>query len=177
MSDRHAAIVTWNISTLLRLMLLDSKFSTEVGEFISHWMASPVLLSQQWRHRRSLVSEWLASAAGEAWYHSCNRVREYSPRPYLIVFSLDYILIWVLDTIWPLKKMITVLSYTTVQSCPILRYRKVRLLSPGRLTLARVRKRHKAQNWLGLHLTFCVVLHLPSLSSRIISALMLESKI
>ena len=81
MSDRHAAVATWNISTLLRLILfLDPKFSTEVSEFISHWMASPVLLSQQWRHRRSLVSDWLASAAGEAWYHSCNRVREYADR-------------------------------------------------------------------------------------------------
>ena len=79
MSDSHTANATWNISTLLRLILfLDSKFSTEVSEFISHWMASPVLLSQQWRHRRSLVSDWLASAAGEAWYHSCNRVREYA---------------------------------------------------------------------------------------------------
>ena len=80
MSDRHAAIATWNISTLLRLILfLDLKFSTEVSEFISHWMASPVLLSQQWRHR-SLVSDWPASAAGEAWYHSCKRVREYATR-------------------------------------------------------------------------------------------------
>ena len=79
MSDRHAAIATWNISTHLRLILfLDSKFSTKVSEFISHWMPRPVLLSQQWRHRSSLVSDWLASAAGEAWYHSCNRVREYA---------------------------------------------------------------------------------------------------
>ena len=61
-------------------MFLDSKLSTEVCEFISHWLANPVLLSQQWRHRRSLVSDWLASTAGEACYHSCNRVREYAAR-------------------------------------------------------------------------------------------------
>ena len=69
---------TYLYSTLLCLiMFLDSIFSIDVGDFISRWLASPVLLSQQWRHRRSLVSDWLTSTAGEACYHSCNRVREW----------------------------------------------------------------------------------------------------
>ena len=28
--------------------------------------------------QRGLVSDWLAATAGEVWYHSCNRVREYA---------------------------------------------------------------------------------------------------
>ena len=39
-------------------------------------VAEPAMTSQ-----RESVSDWLAVTAGEASYHSCNRVREYATRP------------------------------------------------------------------------------------------------